>query len=161
MTMGRRSGAGSGRRVETVLVPLDGSKLAEGALAHVVSLLGGSKLRLVLLQVVPSVNPAPLVAVSVPAPLHASAARRARGERYMEGVRRRLARRRITARVLVRAGDPAKEILDRAHVEDADMIAMTTHGRSGLRRVLFGSVAEAVLRRTRVPILLVRARRGH
>jgi len=87
MTMGRRSGAGSGRRVETVLVPLDGSKLAEGALAHVVRLLGGSKLRLVLLQVVPSVNPAPLVAVSVPAPLHASAARRARGERHLEGWR--------------------------------------------------------------------------
>ncbi len=56
-----------------------------------------------------------------------------------------------------RLGDPVGEIL--AYVEEAhsDLIAMTTHGRSGWKRWVLGSVAQTVLRRTSVPVLLVRA----
>lgn len=52
--------------------------------------------------------------------------------------------------------DPAQEIADFAEEEAADMIAMTTHGRSGLSRLLFGSVAEEVLRVAPMPVLLLR-----
>jgi nucleotide-binding universal stress UspA family protein len=51
----------------------------------------------------------------------------------------------------------AKAIVEAAHVRGVDLIVMSTHGRSGLRRALHGSVAESVLRRTRTPILLVSA----
>ncbi|MCB9682361.1 MAG: universal stress protein [Alphaproteobacteria bacterium] len=53
-------------------------------------------------------------------------------------------------------GDPAATILDLADAWTADLIVMGTHGRRGLARVLLGSVAEQVLRRARVPVLVVR-----
>lgn len=56
----------------------------------------------------------------------------------------------------VRFGDPADEIVSAAGNEGVDLIAMTTHGRSGLRRLVLGSVAEKVLHRVSLPILLVR-----
>jgi nucleotide-binding universal stress UspA family protein len=57
----------------------------------------------------------------------------------------------------VRPGLPAAEIVDAARELHADLIAMTTHGRSGLRRLMFGSVAEAVLHHSDVPVFLLRA----
>jgi nucleotide-binding universal stress UspA family protein len=54
-------------------------------------------------------------------------------------------------------GNPAEVILDVSHSEDVDLIAMATHGRSGVSRWVLGSVAERVLRHASVPVLLVRA----
>ncbi len=56
----------------------------------------------------------------------------------------------------VRFGDPAEEIVEEARESGSDLIAMATHGRTGVARLLLGSVAEAVLRRSEVPVLLVR-----
>lgn len=56
----------------------------------------------------------------------------------------------------VRFGDPADEILEEARESGANLIAMATHGRSGVARLLLGSVAEAVLHRSEVPVVLVR-----
>jgi nucleotide-binding universal stress UspA family protein len=56
----------------------------------------------------------------------------------------------------VRYGNDAEEILDHARQKDIDLIAMTTHGRSGVKRFLLGSVAEKVLRYSPKPIFLVR-----
>jgi len=55
----------------------------------------------------------------------------------------------------VRYGAVAQEILDHAEQRGADLIAMSTHGRSGLPRAALGSVAETVLHRSRVPVLLL------
>lgn len=57
----------------------------------------------------------------------------------------------------IRFGTPAREILDFVNHESIDLVAMATHGRSGLSRLVLGSVAEAVLRHTPVPVLLVRS----
>jgi len=54
-------------------------------------------------------------------------------------------------------GGPARALVDAARVHRADLIVMTTHGRSGLGRLILGSVAESVLRVTETPILLLRA----
>jgi nucleotide-binding universal stress UspA family protein len=62
----------------------------------------------------------------------------------------------IRVRTEVRRGEPVDEIVDCAREADADLIAMTTHGRSGLGRLLFGSVAEAVLRQAEIPVFLMR-----
>jgi nucleotide-binding universal stress UspA family protein len=57
----------------------------------------------------------------------------------------------------VRYGDPLKEILNHVAWDHIDLSAMATHGRTGLARVVMGSIVEHVLRRTPVPMLLVRA----
>ena len=57
-----------------------------------------------------------------------------------------------------RAGEPVAEIVAAARESGADIIAMTTHGRSGFGRLLFGSVAEAVLRQVEIPVLMMRLR---
>jgi len=57
----------------------------------------------------------------------------------------------------VRRGNPADEIVAAARETGADIIAMSTHGRGGLGRLVFGSVAQAVLRHVDIPVLLMRA----
>ncbi len=123
--------------MRTVLVPLDGSRLAERVL--------GAVRRLVRPD-------GPRVVGS-----GRTLAGRRRAGRYLARVRERLERRGLPARVVVRAGDPATEILRVAPAEQAGLIAMSAHGRTGLRRVLLGSVVEAVVRRASLPVLLVRA----
>jgi nucleotide-binding universal stress UspA family protein len=63
----------------------------------------------------------------------------------------------IRVKTQVRRGPAAEEILRAASESNADLIAMTTHGRTGLGRLLLGSVAETVLRTTPVPVFLMRA----
>jgi nucleotide-binding universal stress UspA family protein len=60
------------------------------------------------------------------------------------------------AQYLLRDGDPATEIVEAARAGGCDLIVMGTHGRTGLRRVLMGGVAEAVVRRAPCPVLTVR-----
>ena len=67
-----------------------------------------------------------------------------------------LATRYPDARTLIREGSPRPVILEVAEQEDVDLIVMGTHGRTGLAHVLFGSVAEHVVRHSRVPVLTVR-----
>jgi nucleotide-binding universal stress UspA family protein len=141
-----------------VLVPLDGSRLAEAAIDAVEHLGGAAARPLILLSVVAAVNPAPLLRDDT-APRRTLQARVERARGYLERVRRRLARRRIRAQIEVRSGDPAAEILACARTTGVAAIAMSTHGRRGLRRVLLGSVAESVVRRAPLPVLLVRGAR--
>jgi nucleotide-binding universal stress UspA family protein len=68
----------------------------------------------------------------------------------------RLEGRGLRVRTVVGVGVPELTILEVATAEKADLIAMSTHGRRGLRRAVFGSVAEAVLRSAAVPVLMIR-----
>ena len=62
----------------------------------------------------------------------------------------------FSVRTLLAKGDPATELIRVASAESSDLIAMATHARSGLGRILFGSVAEAVLHGSPVPVLMIR-----
>jgi len=139
-----------------VLVPLDGSRFGEQAIGAVARFTGADRREVVLLQVVAPVNPAPLMRDDS-VPRRTLETRYSKANAYLDGVRKRLGRRGVPARTLVRSGDPAEEILGCAKAEGASLIAMSTHGRSGLRRTLFGSVTEAVVRRSPMPVLIVRA----
>jgi nucleotide-binding universal stress UspA family protein len=75
----------------------------------------------------------------------------------VSGLAKRLQEEGVRAEAKVRYGDPVEEILDHVTWDHIDLIAMATHGRTGLTRVVMGSVAEHVLRRTSVPMLLMRA----
>ena len=79
-------------------------------------------------------------------------------EEYLNAVQARLAAKGIRkVETSVWYGPPASAIVEAARVANADLIVMTTHGRSGLGRLIMGSVAEAVLRGTSTPIMLLRA----
>lgn len=81
---------------------------------------------------------------------------RAEAEEYLASIAAQLRVRGVRVTTAVRRGEPVAEILGGAREVDADLIAMTTHGRRGLSRLLFGSVAAAVLSQAEVPVSLMR-----
>jgi len=132
---------------DKILVPLDGSELAEGILPHVEGMAGGHQAEVILFQVLPATGTIAEVA----------AEQRHEADEYLGGVEKRLSEKGIDVRHSIRHGaDPAAEIVDYADVNDVDLIAMSTHGRSGVSRWVFGSVASKVLRGTVKPILIIR-----
>jgi nucleotide-binding universal stress UspA family protein len=128
------------RPFERLLVPLDGSRLADAILPHVEAVAARFNSRVEL--------------VHVRAP-EAEPLETARAMEQLKTVHDALAARGIEARVLHEEGDPAVVILDLARVHLADLIAMTTHGRSGVSRLVAGSVTQEVLRQSRVPLLVM------
>ena len=134
-----------------ILIPLDGSKTAEAAIPEAVDMGRGAPCTFVLLRVAAArVLPgADVIGDWVEAVREAEA--------YLDSLKRQLVSEGIgpiEARVWQGAAAPA--IIAAAQTHHADLIVMTSHGRSGISRFVFGSVAEAVLRGSRVPILLVR-----
>ncbi|NTU65151.1 MAG: universal stress protein [Chloroflexi bacterium] len=77
---------------------------------------------------------------------------------YLRGIEHQLAREGVTVSSEVRFGRPAEEIISFANDMKIELIAMSTHGRSGLARWAYGSVADRVLHAARCPVLLVRAK---
>lgn len=138
----------------TILVTTDGSDLGQQALAHAHNLAQALGARLTALTVHP--DPAPLVGEFAYVPAPTPEEDRAAEEELRAGVERQLPG--GTLRV-ERAGGRTipRVILDVAAQEQASMIVMSTHGRSGLGRALLGSVAEAVAHHSPVPVLLIRA----
>jgi nucleotide-binding universal stress UspA family protein len=136
--------------VKTILVPLDGSPIAEAALEPALELAREKNATLVLLRAAEAHT---LFGDAVEA--QTAAVREA--EDYLGGVRDRVMRGGL-ANVEVSAwyGVPAEAIIEAARYRNADLIVMSSHGRSGLGRLVLGSVAEMVLRGSRVPILLIR-----
>jgi nucleotide-binding universal stress UspA family protein len=138
-----------------VVVPLDGSPLAECMLRFVVDIAGPLDLEVVLLRVI-RVLPRPATEGVRSAVLENGDYSPADALEYLAPLAGELRRRGIRVQTKVRRGEPVEEIVDCARETDADLIAMTTHGRSGLGRWLFGSVAEAVLREAEIPVFLMR-----
>lgn len=138
-----------------VVVPLDGSREAEAVLPAVLRLAGPVGMEVSLVRVVPAV-PTGAIEGAGRATLHEVTRVREEAEAYLADVCARWGAAGLRVTTTVRAGDPAREIIAVARDAGADLIAMTTHGRTGLGRILFGSVAEEVLRTADVPVLAVR-----
>jgi nucleotide-binding universal stress UspA family protein len=141
---------------ERMLVPLDGSEPAEAILPFVEQVAGPLDAEVVLLRVIEPISPADALASAGVVTPSTLADRETDAKRYLSQVERRLSKKRLRLGTRVGFGPPAEEILAAAKAAGADLIAMATHGRSGLGRALFGSVAEAVLRASPVPVLLIR-----
>ena len=147
-------------KLKTVIVPLDGSSLAESVLPHVISLARPLALEVNLIRVYALPASAYVVAEGVagagPAPFREAAEKESGA--YLDG---KVAELRATGigRVLATTleGEPAGEIIDLARKTPANLIAISTHGRSGIGRWLLGSVAERVLQHSGDPVLLIRA----
>jgi len=131
-----------------VLVAVDGSPLSEEALERAIELLGESTGEFVLVRV----EDAPIAAVS--STWISEATLRVR-EGYLEPLaeRFRTPKRTIRTRAVVHH-DPARAILELAKEEHAFAIALATHGRTGVRRAVIGSVADKIIRGSSVPVLV-------
>ena len=167
-------------RRQTILIPLDGSIFSRQILPHVLRLFDPQTHSLLLLRVAelpPGVTSAPPWPLSstYPLPTHFSERdfERARFPIYasqeeqsarsaLEGELRAAAHTLEEAGyqvgVAVRFGDPAEEIANFVKAKQVDAVALATHGRTGLRQLVLGSVAEQLLRTLDVPVLLVRPR---
>lgn len=151
--------------VKRVLLPIDGSAFSEQMIPHAAAFASVMQAEVVVLGVLQPVlavanvmidtGPDPLVPLShapngaehdqPPAPELDQAARTIR---EVSGV--------TASTVVLSDGQPARAIVDYANHHDVDVIAMTTHGRGAFQRAVAGSVADAVLRHSRVPLLLYR-----
>ena len=161
---------------ERILVPLDGSKLAETVLPYVEDLAQRCDTKEVVLvsvtervkgmRAVPEYGypgtPKVETPISGPAeterevPVGVGKMQR-QAERYLNRIGKKLRTKGIKVSTEVLLGDPAEEIVIYAELRPIDLIAMSSHGRSGISRWAHGSVADRVFRSVNVPVLMVRA----
>ena len=140
-----------------MLVPLDGSALAEVILPYSRELATRLNLDVVLIHIADKKDSETLLLQKAYVDRTADTIRRdvAGAQKMKSGVTRGSQEIKVSGEVVV--GYPAEEILRYADENDIDLILMATHGRSGINRWVMGSVADKVLRSSRVPVLLVRA----
>jgi nucleotide-binding universal stress UspA family protein len=161
-----------------VLVPLDGSALSRQVVGHVQRLFRPADSELIILRVTEPpegllANPARPVSMAWQEPLYESlydlklSKHPTYASQVWENVRataesellpdiRELKEAGYAVSVVIQSGDPARTIVDVAERWAVDVVAMATHGRTGLSRLVLGSVAEAVLRELTAPLILVR-----
>ncbi len=139
---------------EKILVPFDGSAIAQGVLPCVKTLARGFGSTLVLFHAAE----APVEARGGHKQYAEETADRIRSlaEEYLATVAKQLRRQRFKVEVKVGVGGVVRSITDIAEAENVDLIAMSTHGRAGLARWMLGSAPDRVLRHTHLPVLLVR-----
>jgi len=144
---------------KTILVPLDGSERAEGILAHVTELAKCTGASLVLLRIV---EPIPAAVASYEAwptvYLEQIQSMMKDAETYLDARASELRQNGLTVETEVVHGPVVGSIIEAAEKVDASLIAMASHGRSGLGHVFYGSVASGVLNRIDRPLLLIRSR---
>lgn len=143
---------------KTILVPLDGSKRAERILPYVEDMAEVRDSTIILIQVV---EPAATMVTPYDMVPYYDAELMERwveeAKTYLKGVQERLAEQGINTKAFVEQGPVVRTILDVAEREGADLIAYASHGRSGLARVFYGSVAAGMLQQADRPLLLIRS----
>lgn len=156
---------------QRILVPLDGSERAAAALPHAETLAKLTNARLVLLQVIPSAamlisetavsspdmglpTVDPFLSASQYETVENTLAQEA--QTTLESAATPLRANSLQVETVILAGVPAEAILSYVSDNQIDLIVMSTHGRTGLARLVFGSVAESIVHRASCPVLLVR-----
>lgn len=145
-----------------ILVPLDGSELAEAALPHARELAKAFHATISLMTVIEPIflSPEPgVIGPVVNVALNIEDETRSASQ-YLEKIAEQLRAEVPEVHIVIRQGHAASHICDYAEEIKADVIVMSTHGRSGIQRWVYGSVADRVLRGAKVPVLLIRAQTG-
>ena len=141
---------------QTILAPLDGSKRAEAILPHLEELATRNKAKVIFMQVVEPV----LIAAGAEFAFQTQDeydALEKQAEEYLDGIKGEFREKGIEARTIVTHGPVVEAIITAAEREKVDLIAIASHGRTGLSRVFYGSVAAGVLHRIDRPLLLIRS----
>lgn len=129
-------------RIKRIIVPMDGSLRSASILPHVAPLARATGARLLFMTAVE-----PGSKERYPVEVLA---------RNLFREQKRLHRQGVQTEMSIRYGDPAEEILSFGEDQHADLVALSTHGRTGLERAVYGSVTESVLRKGRLPLLILR-----
>jgi nucleotide-binding universal stress UspA family protein len=138
-----------------ILLPLDGSAIAEQALPHAIALVERFQAELIILRTFEPL--AEKIGMMGDLVKRAEDVTRAIAEKYIENISASVQERGIRVKSIIIEGRPHSEIVRFAETEQVDLIVISTHGQSGLTRWLMGSVADRVARGVSVPVLLVRS----
>lgn len=130
---------------KTILIPLDGSGLAEAALEHGEVLARKFNSRIILLRV--------CTAAPQLDPVSGLDSRQI----YLEQVAKGLRESSLEVETRLQKGDPGRVIIEMAETTEIDLVILSSHGRTGLARWVYGSVAEKILHEARCPMMLIRA----
>jgi len=145
--------------IQRILVPLDGSRLAEEALEQAILLAKENQSEIWLLQSVefPEYWGEEYAGMHAIPSLISTEEQEAAAREYLLQLAETVTAEALSAQIIVTTGHAASAISDVVTDNDIDLIVMSTHGRSGLSRWVFGSVAEKVVRLAECPVLLIRA----
>jgi nucleotide-binding universal stress UspA family protein len=139
------------------MVPLDGSVLAECVLPHIEAIAKLSKASIELVQVIEPIELPTRggIALSIDDLKQIEAHSKNDAETYLNAIVGRLKKVGIKARSRILTGKAADSLVDYIHKNSFDLLIMATHGRSGISRWIWGSVAEKILHSSSIPVLLV------
>ena len=137
-----------------LLVPLDGSKLSESILSQAVSVARPAGAEIILFRVHEPIERGVRETMGEDLAQKLDTVNREEMLNYLDKIAGDLANQGIKADIATAEGRPAEAIIEYASTHAIDLIVMSTHGRSGLTRWAFGSVADKVLRQSPVPVLL-------
>jgi nucleotide-binding universal stress UspA family protein len=150
---------------ERILVPLDGSRVGEAALSDVENLASklapNTQVEIILLQVISDLTYDYLTDdIAAQLPYNETDMKKIRkmSQNYLNKLAKGLRDKGFKVSTMVSEGHAAEEIKNAAQKTNADLIAMSTHGRSGFRRWAMGSITDKVLHDSTIPVLTVRAR---
>lgn len=141
-----------------LLVPLDGSKRAEQILPHVEGMAMRYEATIVFFQVLEPPSMIPDSNVMHPVQYEKDYEQKVRtAEAYLSGITGEFQEKKMRARFRLGKGHVVEAIINAAESENADLIAIASHGRTGLSQVFYGSVAAGILHRIDRPLLLIRS----
>ena len=141
-----------------ILVPLDGSRRAEKILDQVEDLAENDQAEIILLRVIE-----PVASYAYTQPMQSELQRPLNNQRelastdYLDNVDEHIDHRRVKVTERIATGPVVQTILNIAEQENVDLIAMASHARTGLPRMIYGSITDEVLHGTDRPMLVVRA----
>ena len=143
--------------ISRIIVPLDGSELAETVLPYAATLSRKMDMSMTLLQVLPPDDFYTDGYTVIEVPNGNKGETEAEARRYLVSIARQMREEGLEADARIVKGKPSSEIAELARGADHNMLALASHGRSGISRLLLGSVAEAVVRESGDPVLIVRS----
>lgn len=154
-----KDNANTGARatLNSIIVPLDGSKLAESILPTVIELATAMKLKVVLLQTFSLKQIIYSYENYLPDSAELQRVSKSGATRYLESKEQQLKSAGLDVLSVVSEGEAAETIIELAKGSPDSLIAMCTHGRSGVRRWILGSITEKVVRHAEDPVLAIRA----
>ena len=145
-------------KLEHILVPLDGSEFSEKALSAAYTLAGMGKVEITLLRVLRPVEE--IIKIDEKHSIYLDQQiefKTMRATNYLKTIRDDAEKKSFKINMVVEMGDAAEIIINFAYKNNIDLIVMSTHGRSGLKRWVYGSVAGKILRGAHNPVLLIRS----
>jgi nucleotide-binding universal stress UspA family protein len=140
-----------------ILVPVDGSAPSDSAAALAVKVAADEKATITFAHVVEVAKLAAVASSSSMDPTFAVDAARTAGQEILDAARAKASSATLSISTVLLEGDTVSAILDQARDREVDLIIVGSHGRGGIQRAILGSVAEGILRRSPVPVLVTHA----